>query len=184
MDDVQPQAVSASAAPSRLALTQDRGARLYHLEGARDGAPLAAVLASLGLEALPAMGRSGGTGEAGMLAIGPDIFFMVTRSPPPADLAQAFAAAVDLSDGWMRIVVTGANAPDLLAAGCALDLHPRAFPPGACAMTGFAGMRTLVWRSAGDRFDLLVGRSYARSMWDWLMESAAEFGVFAPAQER
>ena len=189
MGDVQSRSALASVAAASaqsdgLALAEHRGARLNHLEGAREGAPLAALLASLEIPALPALGRSGGTSEARMLAIGPDVFLLVAQSPPAADLAQAFTAAVDLSDGWTRLVVTGAYAPDLLAAGCALDLHPRAFPPGACAVTGLAGMRTVVWRSADDRFDLMVGRSYARSMWDWLIESAAEFGVFAPAQER
>lgn len=189
MGDVQSRSALASVAAASaqsdgLALAEHPGARLYHLEGACEGAPLAALLASLEIPALPALGRSGGTSEARMLAIGPDAFLLVTQSPTATDLTQAFTAAVDLSDGWTRLRVTGAHAPDLLATGCALDLHPRAFPPGACAVAGLAGMRTVVWRSADDRFDLLVGRSYARAMWDWLLESAAEFGVFAPAQGR
>jgi len=164
--------------PAGLSLSEHRGARLYHLEGARDRAPLATVL---GLPALPAIGHCAGTPDAQVLAIGPDIFMLVTQSPAP-DLAQAFAAVVDVSDGWTRIVVTGSHARDLLAQGCALDLHPQVFPPGTCAVTGFAGLRTFVWHAAEDRFGLLVGRSYARALWDWLLESAAEFGVFAPAR--
>jgi sarcosine oxidase subunit gamma len=169
--------------PAGLCLSEHRGARLYHLEGARDRAPLAAVLANLGLPALPAIGRCAAAPAAQMLAIGPDMFMLAMQSSA-SDLVRAFAVVVDVSDGWTRIVVTGTNARDLLAQGCALDLHPRVFPPGTCAATGFAGLRTFLWHSAADRFDLLVGRSYARALWDWLLEAAAEFGVFAPARER
>ncbi len=37
-------------------------------------------------------------------------------------------------------------------------------------------MRTILWRApGGDRFDLFVGRSYAVSLWEWLLDAAAEY---------
>jgi len=42
---------------------------------------------------------------------------------------------VDLTESRVAFEVRGARGLDLLAKGCSLDLHPRAFAPGACAQT-------------------------------------------------
>jgi sarcosine oxidase subunit gamma len=131
----------------------------------------------VGLTDLPTPGRSGGRDGGQLLSIGPSIWLFVGEPPTAgSSFGEAFDAAVDVSDGWTRLVVNGKRSTELLAKGCALDFHPSRFPPGSCAATGFARMRTIVWRSLDARFDLLVGRSYALSFWDWLAEAALEFG--------
>jgi heterotetrameric sarcosine oxidase gamma subunit len=162
---------------AEVEIYEDSGSAIVHLEAPRPGQGLAAFLEGLGLMDLPAPGRSGG-GEGGqLLSIGPSIWLFVGE-PRAAGISfgEAFDAAVDISDGWTRLVVSGKRSTELLAKGCALDFHPSRFRPGSCAATGFARMRTIVWRSLDARFDLFVGRSYALSLWDWLAEAALEFG--------
>jgi sarcosine oxidase subunit gamma len=59
-----------------------------------------------------------------------------------------------------------------------IDLHPKAFPAGAAAITHAAHIGVILWRpDETDRFVLGSARSYSVSLWHWLMESAAEFGT-------
>jgi sarcosine oxidase subunit gamma len=174
-------AASIGAGPV-LAVAERPGSLLLHLEGAREGAELAAVLSVLGLTSLPAIGASGGQDSASLLGIGPAIWLMVLAPSKlnPSCLAltgSAFAASVDTSHAYMRIAISGLKADELLAKGCAVDLHPRHFPPGACATAALAGMRCIIWRVAHDDFEVFVGRSYAVSLWEWLRDVTAEYDV-------
>jgi len=83
-------------------------------------------------------------------------------------------SAVALGNGTVTIQCAGSRAHLLLSKGTGLDLHPRTFAPGRCAATGFGKIRVVVWRQELDRFSLHVGRSFARSFWDWLVASARE----------
>ncbi len=157
---------------------------IAHLEGPLEGEALAAILAQLGLGSLPPAGKSGGSAGRRLLSIGPAIWLLVesAAAPPAPDLrgllARAFEVALDASHGWLRLRVGGRRCRELLAKGCALDLHPREFPPGACAATAFARMRTIVWRSPeASGFELFVGRSYGASLMHWLVEAAEEYGL-------
>jgi sarcosine oxidase subunit gamma len=44
-------------------------------------------------------------------------------------------AALDVSAGPVIVERRGPSARDVLASSCPLDLHPRAFEPGACAQS-------------------------------------------------
>lgn len=98
-----------------------------------------------------------------------------------AGLSEA-AAVTDQSDALAAMRLTAPNVRDMLAKGCMIDLHPRAFPPGAAALTSIAHIGVHLWQidqgsDDGDpAFDLLVARSMAVSFWSWAAASAAEFG--------
>ena len=171
-------------ASAALALRELPGSTILHLEGTRPSTKLDAVFAALGLAEPLAIGMSGGRDGARLLCIGPAIWLLVLDQsvviPAALTLAgavgQAFEAALDASHAHTGIEIGGSKATDFIAKGCALDLHPQKFPPGACAATGFAGMRTILWRASdGDRFALFVGRSYAISISQWLADAAAEY---------
>ncbi|MER7011634.1 sarcosine oxidase subunit gamma family protein [Saccharopolyspora sp. NPDC000359] len=91
-------------------------------------------------------------------------------------LGGGFGAVVDLSAHRTTIEVSGERARDLLSTGCALDLHPRAFPAGRCASTLLARAQVvLVCRDArAPRYWVLVRASFARYLADWLEDAAAE----------
>jgi sarcosine oxidase subunit gamma len=167
-----------------LELYEHAGSTILHLEGPRQGPGLAAALERLQLAELPASGRSGGGRGGQLLSIAPSTWLFVGEPAVPVTfLDEAFDVALDMSDGWTRLVISGRRSTELLAKGCALDFHPSRFQPGACAATGFARMRVIVWRSRDARFELFVGRSYALSLRAWLAEAALEFGVHRNRKE-
>lgn len=91
-----------------------------------------------------------------------------------------FGAVSDQSQARAGFGVSGPHARDALAKGCMIDLHPKAFPVGATALTSIAHMAVQIWRGEDDAqgatFELLVARSMAGSFWSWFSSSAAEFG--------
>ena len=101
----------------------------------------------------------------------PELLARLTRA-----LAGRHATVVDLSASRAVIEVTGRRARDLLAKGCGLDLHPRAFGPGCCAQTLFAKLPVIIDQlSAAPAYRLFVGRSAARWLTEWLIDAAEEF---------
>ena len=69
-------------------------------------------------------------------------------------------------------------ARDLLAKGCTLDLHPRAFKVGACAQTGLARAGAILHLvDEAPTFEITILRSFADYMWVWLADAAEEYGV-------
>jgi len=174
---------ASSAGEPGVIVREVRGGAILQLGRPGPEPAATAALAALGLTALPDMGRSCQGSSGQLLPFGPRQWLLVTddpneRGPTLRDLlAPAFAPVLIMSDAWTRIRIEGPHSGDLLAKGAILDLHPKQFAVDACAVTAFAGIRTVLWRGAGDdRFDLLVGRSLAAALWHWLVESAEEFG--------
>ncbi|MFJ5303487.1 sarcosine oxidase subunit gamma [Streptomyces sp. NPDC088350] len=124
-------------------------------------------------------------GELTVLWLGPDEWLVV--GPPDArrDVEERIRAAsgeehvavTDVSAQRTTLLVSGARARDLLAHGCPLDLHPRAFGPGRCAQTTLARAQVvLVARDEpGGGFWVLVRSSFAGYLTDWLLDAAAEY---------
>lgn len=79
------------------------------------------------------------------------------------------------SRGLLRL--SGGRVRDVLAKGCSIDLHPRAFPVGHAAVTAVAQIGVQIWQPGEGVFDVAVPRSYAASAWSWLTAAANEFGM-------
>jgi sarcosine oxidase subunit gamma len=95
-----------------------------------------------------------------------------------SSLGERHTAVVDLSESRAVIAVSGRNARDLLSKGCTLDLHPRAFPVGACAQTGLARAGVLIYLvDDTPTFEITILRSFADYLWTWLADAAREYGV-------
>ena len=82
-------------------------------------------------------------------------------------------AAVDVSANRVCLELAGEGAEDVLARGCALDLHPSAFPPGRCAQTLVARAQVILYRTEPDTFRLLVRPSFADYLRAWLRDAGA-----------
>ena len=100
-----------------------------------------------------------------------------------AAAATGLGAAVDQSSGLSVLRFAGPPARSVLATSCRLDLHPRAFGPGAATVTRVAhvacGIRLV---DPTPSFDLIVGSTYARWLIEELLEASALYGVgFEPA---
>ncbi len=176
-----------AARPVGVRVIAREGLGVAFLAAPRGGAaPLAGqVVERYGL-ALPAPGRAARGAAQTFVWAGPGQWLFV------ADRLEGFAEALkqlsplaavsDQSDARAALRLTGPKVRDMLAKGCMIDLHPRAFPPGAAALTSIAHIGVCLWRvdepaQANDAaFDILFPRSMAASFWSWAEASAVEFG--------
>ncbi len=96
------------------------------------------------------------------LWLGPDEWLLLA-SPGTLDAAVSVpgAAVVNIGHRQVGLILNGPSAPDVLAAGCPLDLHPTAFPVGMCTRTVFGKAEIVLWRQDAARFHVEVWRSFA-----------------------
>jgi heterotetrameric sarcosine oxidase gamma subunit len=132
-------------------------------------------------------GMKSGQAQAQIYAIARGQYWIVASdSSWLAQLARAVpsgvGAATLLSHSRVRIAVEGAPAIRLLAKGIAIDLHPEVFSIGAFALTGLHHTGILLERSARDRYELYVQRTFAASIWGWLVDAALPFGYEVSVQ--
>ncbi|MCB2101454.1 MAG: hypothetical protein KDE22_11325 [Rhodobacterales bacterium] len=180
---------SALATVSRPGVGPDCGVRLSErpadalVQVAVPAAARAAVADALGhalpdpLTAIDIPGKS-----TRLLWVSADQWWVEARDgTAPADLAARLAAAgarpTDQTQARVVVHLAGEHTRDLLAKGWALDLHPRAFPAGACAQSSLAAVSVMLAAVGGGAYDLYIPRSFAQSLWDWLLDAGAEFGV-------
>jgi sarcosine oxidase subunit gamma len=151
---------------------------------------VSAVQGATGL-ALPLASNTASLGAGGQLLwLGPDEWVLKFPTsgpqyhhPSPAEAMEATLRAalaghhvslVPVGHGFTTLVVQGAGAADLLARGCPLDLHPRAFGAGAVAQSHVAKAgATLLCLASGTHFELTVRRSFADYLYRWLCEAGA-----------
>lgn len=95
--------------------------------------------------------------------------FLVGTSP--AESLSAHAALTDQSDGWATLRLQGPACADVLARLLPLDLAPAQFAPGTCARSAVLHTMALIVRTAPDRFDLMVMRSFAATAWHEIEEA-------------
>ncbi len=114
--------------------------------------------------------------------LGPDEWLLSTELGREKDLAAQLGknlagqphSLVDVTGSQLLMRLTGQRAREVLAKGCTLDLHPRAFKVGQCAQTTLARASMLI-ALVDDipTFDLIVRRSFAEYAARWLRHSAA-----------
>lgn len=154
-----------------------------------DSEALAAIQQMLGVQ-LPLTPNTTAAGQELLAAwLGPDEWLLLTEHHQPDALVKDIqtalnghvASVVDTSAGQTVIRLSGPSALDVLARGCALDLHPSVFPPGACAQTLLARAQALLIAvDDTPTFDIIVRRSFAPYVAAWLKDSARQFGLHFP----
>lgn len=117
-------------------------------------------------------------GERTLVWLGPDEWLVVAPDGEAGVIARELEAreagwvsTVDLSANRTAIEVAGPRVRDLLAAGCSLDLHPRAFGPGRCAQTMLARAQVILEARGDDAFRLFVRGSFAVYLATWLIDA-------------
>jgi sarcosine oxidase subunit gamma len=145
--------------------------------------------ALIGWQVAGSFGVAAAQGETTIIWTGPERLWIVTPDPAvltrlPGAIDAGRAAWTDLSHGRTILRISGSRTRALMAKGLPVDLHPRAFPVNAVAISAIHHMDVLVHRRDtpdGDTFDLYVPRGYSGSFWDWISVAAAEFGCEALA---
>lgn len=86
------------------------------------------------------------------------------------------AGVVDQSHGRVGLRLSGEHARTVVQKNCPLDVHPRSFIPGSCALTTVAHIGALVIQvDDAPTYDLFVNRSFARSFADSIVHGCHEF---------
>ena len=89
-------------------------------------------------------------------------------------LNAAGGALFDLSASRVGFCLQGKGATDVLAMGCPLDLHPRAFRSGQCRQSMFGHVNALLLKTDEvPTFVIMVARSFARGVWQTLERAVA-----------
>lgn len=150
------------------------------------GPAAATVGAHLGA-ALPTRPSTWVRGDtAAVIWLGPDEWLVTSPFTTPEDLEAGLRAAVgdagavvDVSAQRTTLSLRGDHVRDVLATGCALDLHPRVFGAGCAAQTtvGLAGVVLLALDGTGTYYQVVVRSSFARYLATWLIDAAVEFST-------
>ena len=187
----RPAIATAQGAPRGVRLCERAEVGKIDLRGdPHDRAFMAAVGRVLDLVLPTEPCTSASKGQVSALWCGPDAWLLTC---PYGDVAlfmtslrealgDVHAALTEVSDGRVVLRVSGPNAREVLAQGCPLDLHPRAFAPGSVAGSVLAKTEVLLHlvgeeEVGGPVFDLYVGRSFVHYLWAWLTEAGLEYGV-------
>lgn len=130
---------------------------------------------------------SGPFGDVEVLWLGPDEFLVVAQ--PDLDLrvpiedalraaiGSARGAVVDTSAQRTTVALSGPHVRDVLAHGCAIDLHPSVAPTGTCVQTCLAraGVILQVGDAGSGAFTVLVRSSFAEYLAAWLSDACVEY---------
>jgi len=180
----------AAGAPGAAGVIARERAFLGHLNlrgDADDPRFAAAVGSALGVALPVAPNTVAEAPDAGLVVcwLGPDEWLVVCAGERGASIEGALRAALvgarsavtDLSGGQTVIALRGAAVREVLAKGCPLDLHPRAFDAGRCAQSLLAKAPILIRQVDREpSFEVVVRRSFAGYLWTWLDDAAAEYG--------
>jgi sarcosine oxidase subunit gamma len=123
-------------------------------------------------------------GDIDALWLGPDEWLLLAV-PGRADeimatvrgaAGDAFASITDVSAQRTAVELTGDAVRDVLARGCAIDLHPSKMPAGACVQTllAQAPVTLLVRDSEVSRVLVLIRASFAEYFAAWLADACKE----------
>lgn len=135
----------------------------------------------LGVEA-PAVGKASAGSGVTVAAITHGRYLV---SADAEDLPQRFEAALlssegavsDISHGRVILELEGESAAAVLATSVALDLDLSAFPPGRVAQTMIHHIDIVIHRRTETNFELLVLRSFAESLVEWLLDQGIPYGI-------
>jgi sarcosine oxidase subunit gamma len=125
--------------------------------------------------------RAVSNADRSALWLGPDEWLILAppSDPVAATLSQALQphphALVNVSQRHAAIELTGPAAPDVLNAGCPLDLRATAFPTGMCTRSVLAKSEIVLWRTTTDTFRLEIIRSFAPYVRRFLLEAARDY---------
>lgn len=116
------------------------------------------------------------------IGIGPDRWLIVERERRDlyglirAAAGEDRAAVTDQGHGRIGLRLGGRNARDLLSKGTSVDLRASRFPPGRSTATKLDHVTVALHCLDHDLFDLFALRSFAVSLYEWILDAALEFG--------
>ncbi len=167
-----------------LRLTEIRGWHLAHLTAFRaHGGEFRQCLArAFGLDPPEELYHGTTHGTVRVVRLTRDQYWWLAADDPGLrrlgrELPPSIGALTTLSAARVRLRIEGHAARDVLARGIAIDLHPDLFAVGRSAQTGLHHSGIFLERVAADSYELFVPRTFAASIWEWLIDAALPYGV-------
>jgi sarcosine oxidase subunit gamma len=149
-----------------VSLAERRLPEMVEVRTWNDGTALAGI-------ALPRSNRAAVTGEIVALWLGPRRFLLVGPDLH-RKLEGSGAALVDQSHARTVIRVAGPRCRDVLAKGTGIDLER--FADDDVALTLLGHVAVALHAAGAEAIDVFVARSYALTLWEWLLDAAEEYG--------
>ena len=108
------------------------------------------------------------------IKVAPRRFWLLYDIPggTPIEVDPDLGSVTDLGEGRIRVQLCGDRLPDVLAGCIAVDWHSPAVAPGKVVHTSFHHIPVLFVRTGEAECELIVPRSFARSILNWLKDSA------------
>ena len=128
--------------------------------------------------------RINSTGARHVLWLGPDESLLLCEAGREdellrvihADAGARHCAITNVTDGLCALQLAGSAVRQVLAKGCAIDLHPRAFGPGDCVQTLLSHATITLVATDDNEFLMICRTSFAPYVMDWLQDAALEYG--------
>jgi sarcosine oxidase subunit gamma len=144
-----------------------------------------AIKFALDLELPTSQGGITKTKDIKVLSLGPDEWLIISETISSRDLLRklkkpiggAHASIVDVSADRTIIALSGEESREILARGCGLDLHPRAFLAGSCAQTHLARALVILEKlenATVPTWHIYVANSFSIYLVDWLIDAARD----------
>lgn len=160
-------------------------AGLAHLNlrgDAGDAAFLAAAKGVLGADLPLVANTTARAGEHIVCWLGPDEWLVLSTADSAtlakalqAALGELFSSVTEVGGGNAVLVLRGADARELLARDCPLDLDPRELGPGCCAQTRLGKTAVLLRPLDDGAMELVVRRSFVSYLRLWFQQAGANF---------
>ncbi|MDW6023460.1 sarcosine oxidase subunit gamma family protein [Mesorhizobium sp. BAC0120] len=131
----------------------------------------------LGAKLPAAVGETESLGGWAIIRVAPRRFWLVANEKArlSCSIEPELGSQLWLSEGRLRLRLSGPHTFDILRACVAIDWQAEEAKPGRAVQTSFHHVPVVVMRTAEDACDLLVPRSFAQSLGEWVAEVAAPF---------
>jgi len=140
------------------------------------GARLAGIV---GVDAAPGPLKSAAGPNGTLIRVQPFVWWLTRASEATAKQAMEIDAeqgtSLDLSHSRTILRIEGAGARDLLNRGMPADLRPASFPEGSFCGGAIHLVGVYLHHRDGG-YDLYIPRGFAVTLWEFLTETAAQWG--------
>ncbi|MBJ7437782.1 MAG: hypothetical protein JHD35_01990 [Sphingopyxis sp.] len=166
-----------TASADAIRISRLPAARLSVLRVRKPNEAVVASIAKALSSELPLEPNTVAVGSARTLWLAPGEWLIVDHAVEGGAIEAAAPVAhiVEVTDGRVVYEVAGPNAETLLAKGCTLDFHPRAFAPQSCAQSALAQTLVLIERTDQQTFHIYADASLARHLELWFEDALIEF---------
>ena len=132
-----------------------------------------------------AANRFSSAGERHVVWLGPDEFLIICEADKDAELAGTLESALqtqhcavtNITDALAAFHLKGTAVRQVLAKGCAIDLHSGSFTSGDAAQTLLSHAAVTMLAVADNELIVICRTSFAPYLHDWLLDAALEYGV-------